>query len=88
MLACISIPVSKSCLLYFCRLFEWLMIPANLSGLTFDANLTKMFVLKISITADKQQSIVSIAKPLKWEMEVLCQHSKTTKLETGGTLSA
>lgn len=54
MLACISIPVSKSCLLYFCRLFEWLMIPANLSGLTFDANLTKIFVLKISTAEDKQ----------------------------------
>ena len=65
-----------------------MMIPANLSGLTFDANLSKIFVLKISITVDKQQSIVSIAKPLNWEMEALYQHSKTTKLETGGTLSA
>ena len=36
----------------------------------------------------KSKGFVSMAKPLNWKKEALCQHSKTTKLEKEGTLPA
>ena len=46
------------------------------------------FLRKQNAVLEKMRYFASMAKPLNWENEALCQHSKTTKLGKKGTLPA